>query len=70
MACPGVAGGAAVIINYYEENYDHTPSPALVKAVLINGAEPLRGLAWPDNNQGWGRMNLPNSLLETEKKKS
>jgi subtilisin family serine protease/uncharacterized membrane protein len=69
MACPGAAGGAAVVINYYQQNYEHNPSPALVKAVLLAGAQPMPGYTWPDNNQGWGRMNLPNSLLETQHKK-
>lgn len=69
MSSPAVAGGAAVVIDYYQQKYEHTPSPALVKAILLNGAEPLPGLSWPDDNQGWGRMNLPNSLLETEQRK-
>ncbi|UCH89313.1 MAG: S8 family serine peptidase, partial [Thermoplasmata archaeon] len=69
MAAPAAAGGMAVVINYYQDNYGYTPSPALVKAILLNGAEPMPGLNWPDNNQGWGRMNLPNSLLETQSKK-
>jgi parallel beta-helix repeat protein len=69
MACPGVAGGSAVVINYYQVEHEHHPSPALVKAVLLNGAQPLPGYTWPDNNQGWGRMSLTNSLLETDHKK-
>ncbi|HEV3480232.1 MAG TPA: S8 family serine peptidase [Gaiellaceae bacterium] len=53
----------------------HNPSAALVKATLVNGAERMRGYytgtdgtrreldgQWPSSGQGWGRVNLDNSL--------
>jgi Subtilase family/CARDB len=53
----------------------HNPSAALVKATLINGAERMRGFytgdeggtraqdgQWPSAGQGFGRVNLSNSL--------
>ena len=37
QAGPHVSGGAAVFVQYYDENHGGaTPSPALVKAALIN----------------------------------
>ncbi|UCC92410.1 MAG: S8 family serine peptidase [Thermoplasmata archaeon] len=66
MATPGAAGSAAVITQYMRDVFEHEPSPALLKAILINGATPLPGYQYPDNNQGWGRIDLERSLLETE----
>ncbi len=56
----------------------HNPSAALVKATLINGAERMRGFytgdegntrtedgQWPSAGQGFGRVNLDNSLYFT-----
>jgi hypothetical protein len=49
------------------------PSPALLKALLINGAEDLAGGPdgrggtlghIPDSDQGWGRVSLQNVLLD------
>jgi len=47
-----------------------TPSAALVKATLINGCQEMTGTrsdwngegVWPNNAQGWGRLNLDRSL--------
>jgi len=65
----GFAGGAA------SAGRSHNPSAALVKAALVNGAERMKGwytgddgtsrLAdgqWPSAGQGFGRVNLDNSL--------
>ena len=73
MATPLVAGAAAVVREYYVKNWSYaTPSAALVKATLINGAYSMPGQysspkndtgpVW-DYNQGWGRVNLTNSLF-------
>ncbi|MDD4307608.1 MAG: S8 family serine peptidase [Thermoplasmata archaeon] len=69
-ACPAVAGSAALVRQYYEEGWYPTgtkmqvnsinPSAALVKATLINGANPLGQI--PNMNEGWGRVHLENSL--------
>jgi uncharacterized membrane protein len=64
MATPGVAGSAAVVRNYLAEAKGEDPSPAMVKALLINGATPLAGYEYPGFIQGWGRVNLDRSLLE------
>lgn len=65
MSTPIVAGTAALIRQYYDDIEDHDdPTSALVKATLINGARPLNG-KWssiPNKYEGWGRVNLSNSL--------
>ncbi len=81
MATPAVAGAAALVRQYYADGwyptgapvYAHrmsTPSAALLKATLINGAVEMTGAhaydffeaRYPNNNQGWGRILLDNSL--------
>ncbi len=65
MAAPGVAGAAAVLTQYLvEENGMTAPSPAMLKASLINGAHPLSGYEYPGNTQGWGAVDLARTLFE------
>jgi len=66
MASPGVAGSSAVIIQYLVEQKGMTPSPALIKANLINGARILSSYTYPGNTQGWGAVDLVRTLLETD----
>jgi serine protease AprX len=69
MAAPIVSGLAAVVRQYYVDQRSHTPSAALLKATLANGAHWLTGadavadhpLA-PNFHQGFGRVDLANSL--------
>ena len=51
-----------MFVQYYRERFGGTPSPALVKAALINsavdmfdefGTDPV-----PNNDEGWGRVDL------------
>jgi uncharacterized membrane protein len=65
MATPGVSGAAAVVTQYVRDVDEHEPSPAFIKAILINGAQPLPGYEYPGMVQGWGRVDLDKSLLET-----
>jgi serine protease AprX len=65
MATPLVAGCAAVTRQFLLGQSPASPSAALVKAMLINGADPMHGQyappevgSAPDNNQGFGRVNL------------
>lgn len=63
QAGPQVSGAAAVFVQYYRQTHaGATPSPALVKAALINsavdmddteGTDPI-----PNNDEGWGRIDL------------
>ncbi len=43
MACPITAGAAILVRQFLIEVHSHQPSAALIKAMLINGATPLRG---------------------------
>lgn len=75
MATPLVAGGSAVVREFYSDNYGlSNPSAALVKATLVNGAYDMTPgqygagptqdvIRRPDVNQGWGRVDLYNSLV-------
>ncbi|MBD3286789.1 S8 family serine peptidase [candidate division WOR-3 bacterium] len=70
MACPIAAGGAALIRQYLTEGYTgspHTPSAALLKAMLINAVETDNTNFWgkwiPAPEVGWGRPNLDNVLV-------
>jgi len=68
--CSAVAGCVALVRQYYTEGWYPTgaevaantinPSAALIKATLINGANPLGQI--PNMNEGWGRVHLENSL--------
>jgi subtilisin family serine protease len=83
MATPVVSGTAALIRQYFRDGYypsgkknsnDAYPNPsgALVKAVLMNGAQTQRGvdngvhgvtdIKLYDNNQGFGRLSLQDSV--------
>jgi len=65
QAGPQVSGAAAVFVQYWRSTHTNTtPSPALVKAALINSAADVDdGLttieAVPNNDEGWGRVDLP-----------
>jgi subtilisin family serine protease/fibronectin type 3 domain-containing protein len=61
MSCPLVAGAAAVFVQFYRETYAAEPSPALVKAALINGAVDT-GAGYPSHLQGWGRVHLERTI--------
>src|SRR5262249_15519465 len=56
-----------LVQEFFGQRLRRTPSPALMKALLINGARPL-GSAYdyqvqtPLNLQGWGEISLPTML--------
>ena len=69
MACPIVAGCAALTRQYFREERAMEPSAALIKATLINGTAMLTGadaVAPPDGrpnyHQGFGRIDLARSI--------
>ena len=63
MATPNAAGAAVMIREYLEEiALRESPQGALVKALLILGAEDVGTRDIPNNHEGWGRVNLRNSL--------
>ena len=66
MSTPLTAGAAALVRQYYVSK-GISPSSALIKATLINTAKNMAGqyatpkkdvTGQPDNNQGWGRVDL------------
>ncbi|ASN53497.1 S8 family serine peptidase [Sinomonas sp. R1AF57] len=70
MATPLVAGCVAVLRETLVKNGTATPSAALVKALLINGAVELAGQyvpteagASPNGSSGWGRVDLAGSVI-------
>ncbi len=95
MSGPVAAGGGALVIQYFQDGYypvnsnspvaanGFTPSAALVKAALINGARDatsgtysnshpysLNGhsMDYPNNDQGWGMTDTGDSLYFYDEK--
>ena len=66
MAAADVSGVLALMQDYFTNQLHSTPSPALLKALLINGARLGVGYNYeiqnPLNYEGWGMIYLPNSL--------
>ena len=75
MATPLTAGAAAIVRQYFTDLESHTPSAALIKATLLNGATDIYPGQYgtgttqeipttrPTNVAGWGRVNLENSIF-------
>ena len=66
MAAAHVSGMLALMQEFYQLRLDLTNSPALMKALLVNGARSLGNqydfnVSGRLNLQGWGLVNLPNS---------
>ncbi len=68
QATPQVSGMVALIQQHINDTFSRIPSPALVKAALINGAEDL-GMGYEYTggvtgvmSQGWGRVNVSRSI--------
>ena len=68
MAGPYAAGAAAVFVQFYASTHAKaTPSPALVKAALINSCSELDQASGgpgpiPNFDEGWGRLTLTNII--------
>lgn len=74
MASPHVAGMCALLIEWWRDRTGgRSPSPAMLKALIVNGAVDCAGgpvgntgavlAAIPNSQQGWGRANLRNVVL-------
>ncbi len=61
MACPAAAGDTALIRDYLVDVVGITPHGNLLKTLLIHGAVDM-GHGYPSNDQGWGRVNVRNSI--------
>ena len=59
-----VASGSAALAREYlrEVAGINKPSASLIKATLVNGAEDLGTPDIPNSNEGWGQIDLENSL--------
>ena len=63
---PGVAGGAALVYQWFLNRGSAAPSPAMVKGFMMNSARYMTGVSANDNlysnNQGMGMVNLETSF--------
>ena len=63
---PGVAGGAALVYQWFLNRGSAAPSPAMVKGFMMNSAHYMTGVSANDNlysnNQGMGMVNLDTSF--------
>ncbi|MGC3959533.1 MAG: S8 family serine peptidase [Verrucomicrobiota bacterium] len=90
QAGPHVSGAAAVFVQFWRQTHTNaTPSPALVKAALVNSATDMNETALgstgvdedgepidvgfpqeanpvPNNDEGWGRVDLTNLIGTTK----
>ena len=67
MAAAAVSGMLALVQEYLKNTFGITPSPALLKGLLLNGSRPLNpesdlNPAPALNLEGWGLPNLANSI--------
>ena len=66
MSTPMVSGMLALLQQFYVNAYGATPSPAMLKAMVVNGARATGFYDFNSQNsinyEGWGLINLPNSL--------
>ena len=67
MATPHIAGLTALIRQYYQQERNHIPSAALLKATLISGADKVNGNPIPHFATGWGKANIVNALPKNKK---
>lgn len=64
MAAPHAAGSVVLITDWWRGFHaGRNPSPAMAKALLINGAVDITGApSIPNFSEGWGRVNLQNVI--------
>ena len=66
QACPAVAGGAALVHQWFLNHGLGAPSPAMTKAMLVVGGQYMTGTGandtLPSNIQGSGILHLPRVL--------
>lgn len=58
MAAPHVTGAAGLIQQWWKREHGVFPSPAIVKALLVNTATDIGEPDIPNIFEGWGRINL------------
>ena len=67
MSAADVSGVLALMQQFFTNTFSATPSPAMLKAMLINGSQVTSSSYDYDpqdsiNYEGWGLVNLPDSL--------
>ncbi len=64
MATPVVAGASAMAREFLREEVGMaTPGSDLIRALLVNGADDLGIPDVPNSREGWGQLNISNSLF-------
>ena len=64
MATPAAAGASALVREYLMEITNRpAPQGSLIKGLLILGAQDMGARDIPNDDEGWGRLNLVNSLI-------
>jgi hypothetical protein len=59
MAAPHASGALILLTQWWRQQFGGaTPSPAMGKALLVNSATSLTGSPPPNNDSGWGRVDL------------
>ena len=58
MAAPHAAGAVAILVDQWRRSNGADPSPAMVKALLVNSATDMADRDVPNGNEGWGRIDL------------
>lgn len=69
MAAPHASGLAALLVQWWRNEFAGAdPSPAMLKALLIEGAEPANELlgSTPNADEGWGRAMLPQMVRSAD----
>jgi subtilisin family serine protease len=69
MSCPAVSGCVVLVNEYCNETRGALPSPALVRNLLVNGADTIPGYSFAGKDVGWGRVNMGRSLLNSTARK-
>ena len=64
MAAPHTSGAIVLATEWWRNfNGGADPSPAMAKALIVNSADDMGTADIPNNNEGWGRVNI-NTLLD------
>ncbi|MBY6203366.1 S8 family serine peptidase [Halomonas denitrificans] len=58
MAAPHASGALVLLTEWWRNQFAVDPSPAMGKALLINSAVPVGPTPPPNNDSGWGRIDL------------
>ncbi len=62
QASPRAAGAGAILFDWFKDETSAFPSPAMAKSLLVHGAVDLGAVDVPNNNEGWGRVDLGNVI--------